>query len=137
MIVDATGAIAGKLAAFCAKRALLKESVIIVNGEKAIISGDPVRIVSVYKKRRGMINKSNPEHAAKWPRRPDLFLKKIIKGMLPKERRGKEAASRIKVFMGVPEKYEGKAEKFPITSKHLYSKFISVGDICKSLGWNK
>jgi large subunit ribosomal protein L13 len=40
MIIDATNATLGRLASFVAKQALQGKKVIIVNSEKAIITGD-------------------------------------------------------------------------------------------------
>ncbi len=130
MIIDAENAIVGRLSAIVAKKALQGEEVIIVNAEKAVISGDPLKIKAVYYKRRQMTQKANPENASKWSRRPDLLLKKIISGMLPKHSaRGKAALARIKAFLGVPEEYEGKAEKFAFTSEKLGNRFITLGKL--------
>ncbi|MFH1750478.1 MAG: 50S ribosomal protein L13 [Candidatus Micrarchaeota archaeon] len=134
IIYDAQGAIVGRLAAIAAKKALQGEEIIIVNAENAVISGDPLKTVSIYYKRRGMTQKANPEHASKWPRRPDLLLKRIISGMLPKHSgRGKAAASRIKAYLGVPKEFEGKAQKFEFTSERLANKSITLGELTRRI----
>ncbi len=130
MIIDAKDAIVGRLAAFAAKKALQGEEVIIVNSEKALISGNPLNTVRKYSGRRGMTQKANPENAAKWPRRADLLLKRIIRGMLPKHSpRGKAAEERVKAFLGVPKNYEGKAQKIQGVVEQLANRFITLGEL--------
>ena len=59
--------------------------------------------------------------------------------MLPyKKPRGKEAFHRLKCHISVPVEFE-KAKKIKIPeadSAKLTVKRISVGDLCKQLGWN-
>lgn len=134
IIYDAEGAIVGRLATVVAKRALQGEEVAIVNAEKAVISGDPLKTREKYYNRRQMTNKANPEQASKWPRRPDLLLKKIISGMLPKHSgRGKAAGERIKAYLGVPKGFEGKAQKFEFTAQGLANKFISLKELTERI----
>lgn len=136
IVVDATDAVAGRLATFVAKKLIQKEQVVIVNAEKAVISGNPDQVIGVYFKRRGMTNKANPEKAAKWPRRPDFFLKKIIFGMLPKTNRRKQLLRELKIHIGVPEGVKD-AKNYTKTTEKLGRKYISILDICQALGWNK
>ncbi len=108
-VIDATGAIAGRLASIVAKRALLGERIIIVNAEKAVITGDPKRVVKLYLKRVVEVRTHyNPEKTGpKIPRRPDRILKRIIRGMLPYKRwKGRRAFKRIRVYVGVPDEYK-------------------------------
>lgn len=130
MIIDAQNAIVGRVATVAAKHALQGEDVVVVNSESAVISGDPLKTREKYYKRRQMTQKANPENAAKWPRRPDLLFKRIIRGMLPKHSgRGKAAARRIRVYLGVPKEYEGKAQKFSHTADKLANKYISMAEL--------
>lgn len=134
MIIDAKNAIVGRLSAIVAKKALQGEDIVIVNSEYAVISGDPLKTREKYYKRRGMTQKANPENASKWPKRADMLLKRIIKGMLPKHsERGKDAARKIKAFLGVPAEFEGKAEKFAFTSERLGGKFITLDELIKGI----
>ena len=134
MIIDAQNAIVGRVATFAAKQALQGEDMIILNAEKAVISGNPLEVRTKYANRRHMTQKANPENAAKWPRRPDLLFKRIIRGMLPKHSgRGRDAAKKIKVYLGVPKGMEGKGEKFKFTADRLANKFITMQDICDGI----
>ena len=135
LLIDATGAPAGRLAAFVAKQALCGAAIDIVNVDLAVITGNPDRIVEKYAARRHMTQKANPEHAAKWPRRPDYLFKVILKGMLPKRTsRSKDALSRTMAHIGAPEKLsERKAEKFAKKQAHG----MTLMELCRALGLNK
>lgn len=105
-VINAEKHIAGRLASYVAKRLLMGEYIVIVNAEKAVITGDPHRIVRWYmKKIVEWCTHYNPEKAGpKIPRRPDRILKRIVRGMLPRKTwRGRMAFRRLKVFIGVPE----------------------------------
>lgn len=132
-VIDGENAIVGRLAAYSAKKALENEEIVIVNAERTVISGNPKSIIEKYHKRRMQQNKANPEHSPKWPRRPDLMLKRIIRGMLPKHRkRGKEALRKIKVYLGKPKEFEN-TEKFTFNSDKLKSRYITLEELCKAI----
>ncbi|MBN2567045.1 50S ribosomal protein L13 [Candidatus Woesearchaeota archaeon] len=135
-IIDAKGMVLGRLGAYVAKKALLGETIRIVNCESAVISGDRAHVFAAYKRRadRGIHTKGPFQ-----PRRPDLFVKKAVRGMLPyKQPKGTAAFKRIRCYLGVPRDLIGKgAEQVPGASgtKVLHSALITVGEICTQLGW--
>jgi large subunit ribosomal protein L13 len=67
MIVDGTGLVLGRLAAFVAKQLLLGEKVDIINSEKVIITGSKQDILSKYKQRR---DRGTPSRGPFFPREP-------------------------------------------------------------------
>ncbi len=135
LVINADNAIAGKVATLAAKSALNGVQVKVINSEKAIITGDKNYVVTRYSNKREQKNHGNPDESFKLSRRPDLFLKKIIKGMLPKHnRRGSDAEQRIICYYANPENL--KAETFKYTGDKVKGKFTSIESICKSLGWN-
>ncbi|ADN49498.1 50S ribosomal protein L13 [Vulcanisaeta distributa] len=108
VVVDATNHVVGRLASIVAKWALEGRRVVIVNAEKAVITGDFNMVLNWYKTRISeWLTHYNPEKAGpKIPRKPDRILRRVIRGMLPrKEPRGRQAYKRIRVFMGVPPQY--------------------------------
>ncbi|VVB71090.1 50S ribosomal protein L13 [uncultured archaeon] len=134
LVLNAENAIAGKLSACAAKSALQGVEVKIINSEKAVITGDKDYIVTRYFNKREQKNKANPEESFKLSRRPDLFLKKMIKGMLPKHNRtGSDAEQRITCYYGNPENL--KAETFKYTGDKVKGKLTSIESICIALGW--
>ncbi len=144
-IMDAEGCTVGRLAASAAKRALEGERVIILNAEKAVISGRKDEVFKEYKNRYKAKSKTNPRrYGPKRPKRPDRFLRRIVRGMLPwKKPRGREALKRVMVYMGRPEKEikkrQGvdlsKAKKEDVSEfKRHYDYFVTVGELCEYLG---
>ena len=135
MIIDGTDLILGRLAAYAAKIALEGDSVIVVNCEKVVITGNKKLLIDQF------IEKQHMGHAYKgpfFPKMPDRIVKRTIRGMLPyKQERGSKAYKRIKCFIGLPESY--KNQKLESVKGADYSKlktlnFITVNDLSKSVG---
>jgi len=131
MIVDGKNAILGRLASEVAKRLLKGEKVEIVNCEKIIITGDPVKIYEKYKLRRDM---GSPHHGPFFPRTPAGIVRRTIRGMLPyKKPKGRKAFSLLRVYVGIPKELEDK-DKEKIGVKDIESNYITVGELAKKLG---
>ncbi len=134
IVFDAKGSIVGRLSAKVAKSLIHGESVVIVNAESALFSGSLDFVVNKYYNRRQMTDKANPDHGAKWPRRPDMFLRRVIRGMLPKRNtRQKDALSRLRVYLGTPSDVTGAQ---PFIPANIPNTTVTVGQVCKRLGWN-
>ncbi len=130
MIINAEDIIVGRLGTVVAKQALLGQDIVIINADKAVISG---RRAKTFEKYKDQDNRGEPFHGPFLPKRPDLFLKRMIRGMLPrKTTRGREALARIKCFMGIPAKYADQ-ETVTIESAHADKlpnfKYVSVGEL--------
>ncbi len=135
MIIDANDLILGRIATISAKKALTGEKVDIVNCERAVITGNKKDVLGKVKERskRGI-----PSKGPYYPKRPDLFVKRSIRGMIPyKKDKGREAFRRIKCYVGVPEKFrnekietikEAKFSKIPVL------KYMRIKEICKEMG---
>ena len=136
MIVDAEGSIVGRLASYVAKNALNGETVIVVNADKAIISGKQEMVLSEEQDKLDIRNLGNPRNGPFHQRRPDRYLRKSIRGMLPyKKPNGKAALDRVKVFLSVPEGYESdRLHRVEQAQNKLTGKFITLGSISKKLG---
>lgn len=104
IIIDAEDAILGRLASRAAKESLKGEEVVIVNAEKAIISGRREYVFAQYletRQRKSVVNPSR--HGPKFPRRPEAIVKRTVRGMLPWHiAKGRSAYKRIKVYIGIP-----------------------------------
>lgn len=106
-VIDAENLILGRLASYVAKRLLEGEEIVIVNAEKAVLTGNRKFLINRYKQRTHIKTKSNPRRGPFWPRTPHGIVKKTIRGMLPwKKPRGKQAHKRVKVYNGIPDKYQ-------------------------------
>ena len=136
MIIDAKDAILGRLGSYVAKQLLLGNKVDVVNCEEAVISGRKHAVLENYIRR---IDRKAPGKGPYFYRRPDMFVKRTIRGMLPfKRSRGQDAFKNIKCHIGMPENL--KNEKVyaigEINAEKLQSTdYMKVKDICKAVGW--
>ncbi len=139
LVVDGSGMILGRLASIVAKKLLEGYRVYVLNAEKIVVSGDPVKLKQFYK-RTILGVKSHYSHRLrpKRPRSPTRLFKHAVKGMLPKHnRRGRDALKRLKVYIGVPSDLAGKeVVSFKEAAKErLSGKYIELGTIARELGW--
>ena len=131
IIIDATNATLGRLCSYVAKQALLGKSVIVVNAERAVVTGRKKATIASYHKRkqRGGSSQKGPF----FPKVPERIVKRAIRGMLPDYRRGRgrEAFKRIKCYKGVPEKYE--KEKMIKAGKEKHTTYMNIEQISKKI----
>ncbi len=135
IIIDATNLILGRLATVAAKQALLGEDVVVVNCEKAIITGDRGMVLDKYLQK---IHRGAPLQGPYYPKQPDRIVRRIIRGMLPRKKaQGQAAFKRVMCYLGVPVQYAGK-EIITIeaanVSKLASLKYVRLDDIAKNLG---
>jgi large subunit ribosomal protein L13 len=137
-VYDAEKMVVGRLGTRVAKDALMGNNVVIVNVEKAIITGDRRAVIEAFKEKRDIRTSSNHTRGPFHERRPDMMVRRMFRGMLPwPTPRAKAALKRIKVFMGIPEKYMN-VEKIVLEKsryKSMKNKFIQVKDLSQELGW--
>jgi len=131
ILVDAKGAIFGRLCSFVAKKALEGNEVIIVNSEKAIITG---RKESTIKKYQEIVAKGG--NARKGPFYSKLtyqMLKRGIRGMLPNYRSGigKQAFSKIKCYDGIPKEFQ--EQKMIKSGKLKHERYIELKELSNKI----
>ena len=134
-IIDADGLILGRMASHIAKRLLDGEKIIIVNAEKAIISG---KRLSILREKHEFLQVGHYRKGPFHPRRPDRIVKRVIRGMLPRKKpRGKEALKRLRVYIGIPKDYEGKEMKKiqEADGRNLRGPYIRVSELARNIGW--
>jgi len=134
IIVDAKGLILGRLASNVAKLLLQGETVIILNAEKAAISGKKQQIVQEAK---AFLEVGHPRKGPLHPRRPDKIVSRTVRGMLPRRKpKGVEAYKRLGVYLGAPLEFEDKKiQTIPEASADkLKSPYITVGELAKEIG---
>ena len=100
IIIDARGCVLGRLSSHIAKELLFGKRVIVVNSEKAVISGSRKVVFGKYKKMRDM----GTTRMGPFPSRmPDRILRRTVRGMLPYQKpRGRDAYKRLRTYIGVP-----------------------------------
>jgi large subunit ribosomal protein L13 len=137
-VYDAENMVVGRLGAKAAKAALLGDDIVIVNAEKAIITGKRRTVIEAFKEKFNIRTSYKPSRGPFHERRPDKMFRKMLRGMLPwPTPRGKAAYKRIKVYIGVPEQYAD-SEKIVLEGakyRSLTQKYITVADLSHELGW--
>lgn len=134
-VINGENLILGRLASYIAKQILLGEEIALVNCEKIMISGSKSQIFAKYKHKQ---QRGQPRWGPFTPRRPDFFVKRAIRGMVPRKKiRGRDALKKIKCYIGLPNEF--KDAKLEVLEKINVQKipnlkYVTVGDICKILG---
>ncbi len=146
-LIDARDKILGRLCSQIAKRALLGENIVVINAKDAIISGNKRYTKEKYLNKNKIRTSTNPIRGPFWPKRPDTFLRNVIKKMLPRKKvRGREALKRVHVYIGdIPERFKNRYQKLvPVEIEKAdksrlsyYNKYITLENLCTVIGWKK
>jgi len=134
VFVDGTNHVLGRLASYVAKMAIEGKQVIILNCDKIALTGKPQHVIDVYSEKIRRIR--GRQKGPFWPRRPDNFVRRAIRGMLAHEKlKGIEAFKRVEVYIGVPADYHN-AKMITIEKAKIKpgKKFIHVGEFSERLG---
>lgn len=135
-VIDASGTILGRLASYAAKQVLIGNEIVIVNAEKAVISGRKQRIVNDFKQHLGTKTWGSQKKAPKHPRRPDTYVRRVIRGMLPwKKARGRNAFRRLKVYISTPEDLEKAHLTYVTKAQKTLRPAMTVGELLTIFGW--
>ena len=144
-VYNAEDKVLGRLASTVAKQLISAKKagedtrVIIVNAEKAIVTGKRTSVMSDYRAKYEL------NHARKgpfFPRMPDQILKRTVRGMLPyqKNSSGRGALRALRVEIGTPSDLSGDlpdgCEWGDSTKieRPLPERFVRLGEISKELG---
>jgi large subunit ribosomal protein L13 len=132
-VIDATGASAGRLASYVAKRLLAGEEVHIVNSEKATVSGTKEAVLERYTFKRDI---GTTRKGPYYPRVPHMMMKRTVRGMFNYQELSthREAYKRLKCWIGVPENLSNQQ---PIVIEKALShapRSVTFGDLAKTLG---
>ena len=135
-VINAEGLILGRMSSIIAKRLLKGEKIVIINAEKAVISGKRKSKVTEAKK---FLEVGHPGKGPFHYRRPDRILRRTVRGMLPyKQPKGKQAYKRLKVFIGLPDELKN-VEMETIEeaqAKRLTCPYFTLGEFAREIGWS-
>ncbi len=141
IVVDATDHIAGRLASNVAKLLIQGNRVSIVNCEKIMMSGTRSNQIKEYREFLEINSVINYKHGPVHQRRPDTVMAKMIRQMLPFDRKpsGKEAHQRLRTYIGSPKQIKSlekiKFEKAMI--RKTPSNYTALGELCRVIGWTE
>ena len=120
----------GRVATYAARQALQNKKVVVVNCEKALISGNKEAAIARYKAKIAIgKGKSNP--GPFFPRSPEKIMTRTVRGMLPWAiTRGKVALKNVMCYDQVPLEFK---DKEMISFEKPLIKSITLGELCKLL----
>ncbi|HZY92380.1 MAG TPA: 50S ribosomal protein L13 [Thermoplasmata archaeon] len=99
-VVDASGLVLGRAASLIAKRLLGGETIVVINAEKSVVTGNRPMVIREFTAARAQGSVRSGPH---YPRFPDRIFRRTVRGMLPHlKTRGKLAYDRLHVYIGVP-----------------------------------
>lgn len=139
LYIDATGHVAGRLCSVVASEIIRGRRVVVLNAEKAVLSGKKDAVVEQWKQRLELGSKVNPMYGPLHPRRPDNIMWRMVRGMVPKTKaKGTMGLKRVRFYMGVPEKYAGvKLTKFDqaLATRPL-PMYTTIAELAHNIGWS-
>lgn len=135
IVIDGKDLIVGRVATFAAKKALLGETIKIVNCEQMLVTGNKTFLNKESHRRRVQGTWSKGPF---YFRMPDRYVRRIVRGMIPyKTVRGAEAYSRVLCYVGLPDEYKNE-KSITIEAAHIKKvpnlKYMTVGEISKLMG---
>ncbi len=146
-LYNASNKILGRFCSQIAKRALLGEYIVIINAKDAIISGSKGDIHIRHLAKLNISTATNPRRGPFHERRPDTFMRRVIKQMLPRKKlRGKEALKRVHVYIAdIPKRFKIRYQNlepneiFNADKQRLsyYNRYITLENLCHRIGWKK
>ncbi len=135
-VINADGLILGRMASIISRRLLNGEEIIIVNVEKAVLSG---KKKSKIREAKEFLEVGHPKMGPFHYRRPDRIVRRTVRGMLPyKQPKGKQAHKRLKVFIGTPDELKDQKMETLVDAqaKKLTCPYFTLGEFAKEIGWN-
>lgn len=136
--VDGKGQVLGRLASLVAKKLLEGRRVVVVNAEKIVLKGSWSAIEKEWQERFEIKSVINPfRHSPKRYVRPDMYFRRVVRGMLPwRKAKGREALRRLRVYIGVPRELENvKFVQFEEAQSGSDKQYVTLSRIAMRFGW--
>ncbi|KNH09247.1 hypothetical protein XU18_0525 [Perkinsela sp. CCAP 1560/4] len=141
IVIDLKEHILGRAAAVVARQLLDGKHIVATKAEKLNIAGPELRnkrkFLDFLRKKHITNPKKGPFHF----RSPRMMFHRVVRGMLPKDKRGQAALARLKIYEGLPEFIKGQRMCLPgclrPTRFTPHRKFTVLGDISKQVGWKQ
>jgi large subunit ribosomal protein L13 len=133
-VVDASGLVLGRAASVIAKRLINGETIIVVNAEHSVVTGDRAMVLETYRANRARGSKRTGPH---FPRYPDRIFRRTVRGMLPHlKARGKDAFSRLQVHIGIPPELQSQPRTTleVARARPALRRPLTLGEISRLLG---
>jgi large subunit ribosomal protein L13 len=135
IVIDASGAVMGRLASHVAKRLLEGEEIVLVHAEEAVITGSRDNILEEYRHRR---SRGTQRFGPYYPRVPHMILKRAVRGMLPYQTpRGRAALQRLRVEVGLPAAYARMTLTKAPEAARTRAQGLTIAEVSEGLGYTR
>ncbi len=132
MVIDASNCILGRLASSVSKELIKGKTIKVINAEKAVISGNPKHVENILSEK---VRRGDPYHGPFYPRGPDQIIKRVVRGMLPKNTKGRNALKKLKVYISIPDSLKDKKPvRIGAAENKLKCKYVELGKLAGKLG---
>lgn len=133
IIYNGKGAVFGRLASVVAKDLLKGNSVDVVSCDEIIISGDKRLLAKKILNKREMGGGGSMK-GPKYPRVADKLVKRMIRGMLPRDRmKGQDAIRRLRCYIGDGGLNEGELKNAIILNHQKPMKYSRIKEVMELL----
>jgi len=133
IIYNGEGCIFGRLASVVAKDLLKGNSVDVINCEGIVVSGDKKLFAKKILAKRAM-GSGGSLKGPKYPRVADRLVKRMIRGMLPRDRmKGQDALKRLRCFSGNGQQVTGDGADVIKLKHRKPMKFATIKEIVRLL----
>jgi large subunit ribosomal protein L13 len=141
IVVDATDHISGRLSSNVGILLIKGNRVSVVNCEKIMMSGTRSNQIQEYREFLEINSIINYKHGPKHYRRPDTVMAKMIRQMLPFDRKpsGKASFQRLRTYIGSPKEIKS-IEKIQFEKAKIRktaSNYTQLGELCRVIGWTE
>jgi large subunit ribosomal protein L13 len=136
--VDASGQVLGRMGSKVAKLLLTGNSVVIINADKVLLSGNRAMVMRDFFDRLKIASVVHPKHGPFHPRTPAGMLTRMIRGMIPRTKSsGLAALKRLRVYTEAPEEFAKASftsfEEAKATKPQAY--YVTLGEVAQRIGW--
>ncbi|KAK8866689.1 60S ribosomal protein L13A [Tritrichomonas musculus] len=141
IVIDGKGHVSGRLCAAVAKMLLNGKRIVVLRAEEIVTNGDHKFNYHKYCRFLRKTTNTNPRDGPFHQRAPSEMFLRSVRGMVNyKTARGAAAFANLKVFEGVPPKYQSAhthvvPTALRITSIHHERPTTSLGTIATTFGW--
>ncbi|MCJ7450748.1 MAG: 50S ribosomal protein L13 [Candidatus Nanohaloarchaeota archaeon QJJ-9] len=130
MIVDAENHVLGRLATSLVEELKDGKEIDVINGEKAIVKGNPDDIIEKY---QGKHDRGTRHFGPYFPKDPEKIVKRTVRGMLPDNKEGEKMLKKLKVHKDNPSNEEGEVFEDAREETLKGSNYMTIEQISKNL----
>lgn len=141
IIIDGKGHVEGRLAGVVAKQLLNGKKIVVVRSEQIVTNGDHRFNYHKYRRFLHKTTNTNPRRGPFHQRAPSEMFLRAVRGMINyKTERGAKAFANLKVYEGIPEKYETVKKLVVPTALRIVTiredrPVTTLGKLATTFGW--